>query len=427
MPSNGAAPQTAEALKQAQPSNKKHQSMITVAEAEAIILEHAVDFGIEEIPLAQATGRVLREDLVADRDFPPFARVMMDGIAIRYEIFADGRREFAVEGIQAAGVARQALSDPAKCFEVMTGAPLPEGTDTVIRYEDLAIEEGVANIRIESIRLAQNVHSQGFDRKEGALIVTAGRMISPAETGLAATVGKAVLAVSRSPRTVIIYTGDEIVGVEQTPLPYQIRASNVHAIKAILARQHVEADTLHLPDDKAQTLQMLDSCLTGYDLIVLSGGVSMGKFDYIPEALEELGVERLFYKVRQRPGKPFWFGRSDRGATVFALPGNPVSAFMCALRYVQPWLRKCLGAPAAGPLYAMLAEDFEFEPDLTHFLQVKITCDDRGRLMARPVKGKGSGDLANLVDTDGFLELPFESSLFRRGEVFPLILFRNLF
>lgn len=401
--------------------------MITVAEAEAIILEHAVDFGIEEIPLAQATGRVLREDLIADRDFPPFARVMMDGIAIRYEIFANGRREFAIEGIQAAGVARQALSDPAKCLEVMTGAPLPEGTDTVIRYEDLIMGDGGAVIQADSVKEGQNIHPEGSDRKEGDLIVRAGRLITPAEIGVAATVGKAVLKVSRTPRTVIIYTGDEIVGVEQAPLPHQIRASNVHAIHAILARWGLDADALHLPDDKEQTLLMLDSCLTGYDLIVLSGGVSMGKFDYIPEALEELGVERFFYKVRQRPGKPFWFGRSDRGATVFALPGNPVSAFMCTLRYVQPWLRVCLKLPYISVLFAVLAADFKFQPDLTYFLQVKIMPDAKGRLMAYPSAGRGSGDLANLADSDGFLELPAKPSLFRKGEIFSLILFRNLF
>lgn len=398
--------------------------MITVKEATAIVLANCLDFGTEQVPLPKAIGRILQEELVADRDFPPFTRVTMDGISINYADFAAGQRAFPIEGMQAAGVPKQAMQKAGHCFEVMTGAILPGNTDTVIRYEDLEIENGMAKVLIEEIRAKQNAHQQGSDRQKGAVIVSKGKLISPAEIGVAATVGKANLLVKRLPKIAIIYTGDELVEVEVTPEPHQIRTSNAYTIAAAFSRWGIQADLLHIVDDMEATTNKLKQCLEEYDVLVLSGGVSKGKFDYVPEALAKLGVQKLFHRIKQRPGKPFWFGRAANDTIVFALPGNPVSSFMCATRYFQPWMRKSFGLEPMTYVYAVLTEDFYFKPDLTYFLQVKVSYDPSGRVLATPVEGRGSGDLANLVDADAFLELPQGKEQFLKGAVYPLIFYR---
>jgi molybdopterin molybdotransferase len=183
-----------------------------------------------------------------------------------------------------------------------------------------------------------------------------------------------------------------------------------------------KGDQFHLPDDKDTLRRSLEKILKQYDNVILSGGVSQGKFDFIPGVLESLGVKKVFHQVSQRPGKPFWFGASAEGKTAFALPGNPVSTFMCFYRYILPWLWKSLGVEVQ-PQYAVLAEDFTFTPRLTYFLQVSVK-NDGGMLMAYPDAGGGSGDFANLKKIDGFLELPMERSEFKAGETLPFIPFR---
>ncbi len=397
--------------------------MITIEQATAVVLENKLTLPDERVLLAKVVGRILRENLSADRDFPPFDRVSMDGISICFANFENGQRRFFIEKTQAAGTPQLALAQTAHCIEVMTGAILPKGTDTVIRYEDLSIDKGFATISIENIQQGQNIHRQGIDRRQGEIIVAEGNKISAAELGVAATVGKSTLRVAALPRVCILSSGDELVEVNETPLPHQIRKSNVHVMAAVLGTWGLVSDLLHLPDDPAAIETTLGDCLKKYDVLLMSGGVSMGKFDHLPEVLEKIGVRKLFHKVSQRPGKPFWFGRSD-STVVFAFPGNPVSSFMCLHRYFQPWLRASQGLQAIENQYAVLDEDYFFKPDLTYFLQVKLADSQDGRLLAIPVTGQGSGDLANLVDTDAFLELPIDRQDFKAGEVFPVWVYR---
>ena len=401
--------------------------MLDIQQATEIVLARTRTFGEEQQPLSECRGRVLRQDIRADRDFPPFTQVRMDGIAIQWAAYEAGQRRFSVEATQAAGSPQLRLKAPDACLEVMTGAVLPAGTDTVIRYEDVEIADGQAVIQESAkVKARQNAHLQGLDRKEGTLIVQSGAVLSSAEIGVAATVGLPELAVAKMPTAVIVSTGDELVEVRETPQPHQIRTSNSHTIQMALARWGVKADRLHIDDELEATKAELGRCIEAYDLILLSGGVSKGKHDYVPSALEALGVQKHFHKVKQRPGKPFWFGDVEGQCTVFALPGNPVSSFMCTHRYVRLWLRKCLGLEPMGYAYAVLSEDFTFKPDLTYFLQVRTQHDAKsGRLTAQPVKGQGSGDLANLVDADAFLELPRGRDHFAAGEVFPLIYYKD--
>jgi molybdopterin molybdotransferase len=201
-----------------------------------------------------------------------------------------------------------------------------------------------------------------------------------------------------------------------------VRRSNTYAIEAAMRTLGWHGDPYHLPDEKQVLQRSLEKMVEAYDVIILSGGVSQGKFDFIPQVMEAIGVKKVFHQVSQRPGKPFWFGVSAAGKTVFALPGNPVSTFMCFYRYILPWLRKSIGVEEKGA-YAILAEDFTFQPPLTYFLQVAVK-NEGGRLMAYPDAGGGSGDFANLKKIDGFLELPATSQSFKAGEAFPYIAFR---
>ncbi len=395
--------------------------MIPVHQARQLIHATTRDLGVESVPLLQAVGRTLREPLIADRDFPPYDRVTMDGIAIRYADYAAGTRNFKIDGVGAAGQPQIELLKGNTCLEIMTGAILPAGADTIIRYEDLQVENGEALVMTETIREGQNVHQKGSDRPMGSELLASGYLLNGAAIGIAATIGKTELKVTRQPKVAILSTGDELVDVKEKPLPHQIRKSNVYQLEAVLQRFGITATAFHLTDDLAKITGTLKEIVTTYDVVLMSGGVSKGKFDFLPEAMDQLGVKKLFHKIKQRPGKPFWFGQYPEGATVFAFPGNPVSSFMCAQVYFIPWLQKCLGGPDLEPEFAVLTGPIHFKPDLTYFAQVKITTDKSGRLLATPVEGNGSGDLANLVDANAFLEIPRGKDIFEKGTILPFI------
>ena len=392
--------------------------MITFEEAYRIVTDHTRDFGITKIPLLDSVGRVLRESWKADRDFPPFDRVMMDGIAIHYDDTVPIECVFKTEGIAAAGDPQKHLINPRNCIEVMTGAILPQGANTVIRYEDVDIQNGMATINVKPLE-GQNIHKKGKDRVDGDVLLESGKLITSADIGVGAFIGKNEVTVSKVPNTLIVSTGNELVGVNQSPLPHQIRMSNVYQISSVLKDQFdILAERIHLDDNEDIIKSTLASEIESKDLIILSGGVSKGKFDFIPEALEFLGVKKLFHRVKQRPGKPFWFGVHPNGCTVFALPGNPISSFMCTQVYLRPWIEKSLGIDHENQMFAQLSEGISFKPDLTYFLEVKLSRNSKGQIQATPQKGNGSGDLANLSRAHAFLQLPRGRVKFEKGEVY---------
>ncbi|NVK09616.1 MAG: molybdopterin molybdotransferase MoeA [Tenacibaculum sp.] len=396
--------------------------MITVAKAKHIILENTQDFGIEEIPFLQAIGRVLKEDIVADRDFPPFNRVAMDGIAINHRFFEHGVRDFKIEGIQAAGSPQKTLDNAANCYEVMTGAVLPNNTDTVIRYEDVDINTLIATITVDKIKEGQNIHRKGSDKSKGTVLIKKNTIVSAAEIGVLATVGKATVKVAKQPKVMIVSTGDELVDVNETPLDHQIRRSNVYTLVSLLNNLKIPAETAHITDEKSILKEKIESYLKQYDVLLFSGAVSKGKFDFLPEVLDELGVQKLFHRVSQRPGKPFWFGTTDN-CNVFAFPGNPVSTFVNCMVYFYPWYLKSTGLHSEEKT-AVLAKNITFKPNLSCFMQVKLI-PENGQIYATPIQGNGSGDLASLVEADGFIELPkTEEVTFKKGSVFPILTYR---
>ncbi len=398
--------------------------MISVEEALKIVDQNIFDFGTEEVTLSESLHRILKEDWYADRPLPPYDRVTMDGIAIVYESFQSGRTQFKIEAIAAAGDPQKKLKNNANCMEVMTGSILPMNTDTVIRYEDLSIIDDVATITIDSIKDKQNVHYKGEDRGVGALLVSQNRRISSAEIGVGASIGKTSVLVSKIPKVMVISTGDELVEVEKQPLAHQIRRSNVHTVLSKLKSIGINAASDHLNDNVEEIKIKIKKYLDLYDVLLLSGGVSKGKYDFLPEVLDSLSVEKLFHRVKQRPGKPFWLGNYKKQCMVFAFPGNPISSFMCMHRYFIPWLEKSLCGNYPKKQFAVLGADVQFKPDLDFFVEVELSYKATGQCVALPKRGNGSGDLANLVEADAFLALPAGKDVFLKGEAYEFFWYR---
>lgn len=399
--------------------------MISSEEALKLVLENRTEMGTERVPLSSSIGRILAEDLLADRPLPPFDRVCMDGIAIDYRSFAEGQRQFPREKIGAAGMPQQVLEDTSRCIEIMTGAVLPEGTDTVIRYEDLERTEDGFKILID-LKAKINIHYKGQDLPEGGLLIPKGQRIKSIDINLLASAGMVEVPVMKTPRVAVISSGDELVAVGERPEAHQIRRSNVHMICARLKELGIEAQDFHIADEKDHIRETFERISADYDVLMMSGGVSKGSFDYIPGILDEMGFEKLFHGVAQRPGKPLWIGRKD-DKMVFAFPGNPVSTLACFHRYFIPWLHLSLGSKIEKQMKVRLKKDVTFKPDLTYFAQAMISFNEEGICEAEVVHGGGSGDLKNPSGMDGFVILARGKSVYSRGEVYDFMPFYPVF
>jgi len=393
--------------------------VLTPAEADQLIGQHLQCLPIESLPLAQCAGAVLRENIYAERDQPPYDRVAMDGVALDSHAVSAGRRSFRIQATQAAGDAPLTLDAPADCIEVMTGAVLPVGCDSVVPIEKLAIELGHAALALHAqVEPWQNVHRRGSDTRQGTLLLSAGRRLRAPEIAIAASAGMARIRVASQPMLAVISTGNELVEPGEPVLAHQVRRSNAYAVVSALRAhgfQRVADD--HIRDDAEELRERLHFHLETHDVLVLSGGVSMGRFDLVPQVLGELGVRTIFHKVAQRPGKPLWFGVAPSGAAVFGLPGNPVSTLVCLTRYVLPALRGSLGQSPQPALRMALAAPVTVTPPLTHFLPVRLEQDDWGREWAVPAPTNGSGDFTGLAGTEGFVELPPGPNTYAKGFV----------
>jgi len=393
--------------------------VLTPAEADLLIGQHLQCLPIESLPLAQCAGAVLRENIYAERDQPPYDRVAMDGVALDSQAVSAGGRSFRIQATQAAGDAPLTLDASADCIEVMTGAVLPLGCDCVVPVERLTIERGHATLAPDAqVEPWQNVHRRGTDTHQGALLLSAGQRLHAPEIAIAASAGMARIRVASQPMLAVISTGNELVEPGEPVLAHQVRRSNAYAIVSALREhgfQRVADD--HIRDDTEELRERLHFHLETHDVLVLSGGVSMGRFDLVPQVLSELGVRTVFHKVAQRPGKPLWFGVAPSGAAVFGLPGNPVSTLVCLTRYVLPALRGSLGQSPQPPQRMALAAPVTVTPPLTHFLPVRFEQDDWGRDWAVPAPTNGSGDFTALAGTDGFVELPPGPNTYAKGFV----------
>jgi molybdopterin molybdotransferase len=331
----------------------------------------------------------------------------MDGVAVTSGAFAAGTRSFQVQGTQAAGALPMTLAGADSAIEVMTGAVLPTGTDSVIPLEEYDLANGLLSLREEATAEPwRNVQRRGSDSAPGVAMLTPGIRLGAAELAVVASAGLAEVMVSRQPRITVVSTGDELIEPGQPIADHQVRRSNAYGVAAALQLHGcTDIADVHLQDDEALMRQRLGTILESRDVLVLSGGVSKGKFDFVPAALKALGVEEVFYQVAQRPGRPLWFGVGPRGQLVFGLPGNPVSTLVCLLRYVLPALRAATGEAASNSERLAIATAMSGR-QMTYFMPVALLRQGDGATQGRPRAPQGSGDFLALAGTDGFVELP---------------------
>jgi molybdopterin molybdotransferase len=394
-------------------------TLITPRLAEEAINSRLTCLPIESLPLTQCVGGTLRENIYAERDQPPFDRVTMDGIAVESDALRRGLRRFRIQAIQSAGSPPIKLSNADAAIEVMTGAMLPIGCDCVIPVEQLAVADGIASLTSPVTSTPyHNVHRRGSDSRQGTLLLEAGTLLRAPEIAVAASAGMARVRVSSQPAVMIVSTGDELIEPGEPIADYQVRRSNAYAVAATLRKRgFARIGDDHVLDDEDMLRERLASHLTTHEVVVLSGGVSMGKYDLVPKVLLQLGVQEVFHKIAQRPGKPMWFGIGPHGQAVFGLPGNPVSTLVCLIRYVIPAISAAMGTKREQPERLALAAAVTVDVPLTLFLPVAIDHDDWGRPWAAPRPPNGSGDFLSLAGTDGFVELPPGPNTYPKGFV----------
>ncbi|HEY6484711.1 MAG TPA: molybdopterin molybdotransferase MoeA [Steroidobacteraceae bacterium] len=387
--------------------------------AQAAIDSRLAPLPAESRPLEQCIGQTLREDVFAERDNPPFDRVCMDGIAINSDALAGGARRYRIQAMQPAGSPALELAGAESAIEVMTGAILPRGTDCVIPLEEYEEAAGLVSLKANSTgRPYRNVQRRGEDSQPGTPMLTAGTRLGAPEIAVVASAGRASVNVSRQPRFMVISTGDELVEPGAPIAEHQVRRSNAYAlIAALRERGFSQVANDHILDNEAMLHERLESHLARHDVLILSGGISKGKFDLVPKVLKTLGVEEVFYQVAQRPGMPMWFGVGTRGQAVFGLPGNPVSTLICLIRYVVPAISLAMGARPQLPEPIALASPVKFARAVAYYLPVSVQHDAAGRRCAIPRPTNGPGDFLALTAADGFIELPPSADPYPQGFV----------
>jgi molybdopterin molybdotransferase len=388
------------------------RKMVSVEEAEELIFSCVFKPQIEEVDWSNSLNRITVAPWTTKEDLPSFHRVMMDGYAIR---FHEGVKQWNVQSLQRAGEKAQCLENSLSAIEIMTGAILPEGTDTVVPYEHVRRENTTIFLEDFDVKIGQNVHERGRDKKAGDEVLPAFFQIRYTELGLAASIGKLRIRVLKRPDITILSTGDELVKPHEIPESHQIRMSNAFLLQGMLQQMGIDAVVKHIRDHRESLNDAIQTYLSTSDILLLSGGVSKGKYDLVPEILEYNGVEGIFHGIKQRPGKPMWMGRKD-DKPVFGFPGNPVSTLVCARRYFLPWLQKQYNM-YDGRTYAQLGFEVQAHPTMTLFIQVKRRQDERGGIILDKIPGQGSGDFAQLSQSHGFAEIPSGTEVFPEGSV----------
>ena len=380
--------------------------MKSVSEVDIILKSHSLRLATEYCDISSSVGRVLQDSIVADRDLPPYDRVMMDGIAIS-EMALDklNNTPLKLEGEVLAGQSRQTLKDLLKgALLVMTGAVLPEGADIIIPKESLRFQDDLVWVETVNNLSDQYIHRRGSDSSKGDVLISPSGRITPTEVTALASVGIRKVKVSSKPKIAVVTTGDELVDIEDLVQEHQIRRSNGYTIAAALKEYGYDSRSFHVFDDKNLLFDSLKDILNDYDILITTGAVSKGSVDYLPEVFKSLGLVCFLHGVAQRPGKPFWCGSTSSGKYVFALPGNPVSVMVCLYRYLLPFLERSLGIARKEILKARITKTISSVRPLTMFLPVVFNFNN-GELMVTPQGAKNSGDFLSLIGTDGFLEL----------------------
>jgi molybdenum cofactor synthesis domain-containing protein len=370
--------------------------MISVAEAIQIVKEQTRRLATEKVAIHESLDRVLAEDIVADTDLPPFNRSQMDGYAVRAEDTNDAPVRLRIVGESAAGKGWHHQLKAGEAVRIMTGAPVPEGADAVQQVE-LAheLKDNTVVELLESVALGKSIVERGSEIARGETILRPGVVINPAMQAVLASFGYAIVEVSRKPRVAVMATGSELVAVDQAPGQDQIRDSNNYSIAAYAQRAGAVVERLPLTGDiTADLATAFDNAAKSCDVLVTSGGVSMGVYDFTKVALNELGAELFFERVALRPGKPTVFARLPNGTLVFGLPGNPVSVSVTFNLFARTSLLAMQGAnePKLTAENAVLAKPVKGSLDRESYLPAQLTTNDDGELVAFPLKWGGSSD-----------------------------------
>lgn len=375
--------------------------MISVDEALDKILNCSKDFGFEIISINNALGRILAEDIFADRDYPPFNRATMDGYAVQSNDFIEHKKSELqlIETVFAGDISKQQITT-GNCIKIMTGAAVPIGADAVIRIEDTEIQNLKIKFNNDKISINQNIAQKGEDAKEGHLILEKNKTLDAISIAVLAVVGCATLKVYCTPKVAIISTGNEIVSVETPINTVQIRDSNFYTLNSFLKKYNLYNVKNEIIKDEKEILKQTLAKYFDNDILIISGGVSKGDADYIPEVLKNLGVVEVFHRVAIKPGNPLWFGVMPNGGVVFGLPGNPVSVQVAYKVFIEPFIRKCFNLEKILPLYFPLLKEKNKKTKFREYFPCKLISENKKTgLMVK--KMNTSGDIVATLNTDG--------------------------
>jgi molybdopterin molybdotransferase len=399
--------------------------MLSVAEAQELILQHVRPVPPEPAPLTPALlGRLLAEDVVSDLDSPPHDKAMVDGYAVCLADLGTGHAVLPIVEEITAGRTPQVALHPGQASKIMTGAPIPSGAEAVVLIERTRMVGDRVEIT-DRVSAGQNILRRGQELRKGQCVLAAGTILRPVEVGVLATVGHTVVQVTPSPRVAVVATGDEVVEPDQTPGPGQLRNSNGPMLLALAAREKTQASYLGIARDDLDSLRSLIRQGLAADVLILSGGVSMGTLDLVPGVLREEGAVPRLHKVAMKPGKPIFFGTRETatGRTlVFGLPGNPVSALACFALFVRPALRRLAGhpEPLADVGSAILHEDYPYRSDRPTYHPARVEVGAHG-WQVRIVPWGGSADLLSLTRANALVLLPAGDHVHRAGSVFTVV------
>ncbi len=402
--------------------------MLTIPEALEAVLSEARALVPEPCPLERALGCVLAEDVRADIDSPPFHKALVDGYAVRAADLEGTEPSLKIgELITAGRFSSRSLGDR-EAAVIMTGAPVPPGCDAVVMHERTRSENGSVVIEQPAVRPGQNLLRRGAEMKAGEVVLPRGSVLHPAQLGVLASVGRTEAQVIPRPRVSIVPTGDELVEPGQTPGPGQIRNSNAVMLRALASESGAIAGNLRIaPDEPHELARILTEALEA-DVVLVTGGVSAGQRDLVPDALESLGVRKVFHKISLKPGKPLWFGvappRKNRpGALVFGLPGNPVSGLVGFMLLVRPALAALAARPPVSTpvLEVKLARGFSQRGDRVTYFPARMLPAGESSLAGPPsvstLDWAGSADLRTVASADGFAVFPAGDREYRTGDI----------
>jgi molybdopterin molybdotransferase len=399
--------------------------MISVTEAIQVIREKTQALESEAVALTEALGRVLAEDVIADSDLPPFDRSQMDGYAVRAEDIGNVPARLRIVGESAAGRGWHQEMHAGEAVRIMTGAPVPLGADSVQQVElTREIDEGKVVEILETVSSGRSVVRRGYEIKAGATVLRAGEQINAAMIAVLASFGYASVRVGAQPRVAVLATGSELVAVDKEPGRDQIRDSNNYSISAYAKLAGAKVELLPLAGDEIGLLKnQIAAAAERADMLVTSGGVSVGVYDFTKAALRELGAEIFFERVALRPGKPTVFARFPNGALVFGLPGNPVSVSVTFNLFARTSLLLMQGAtePLLKEEWAVLALAIKGSPDRESYLPAKLNTDADGRLLTEPLKWGGSSDFVAFAQATALVIVPAGVKSLSEGQIVKVV------